>query len=63
MNERVFILCFEKKEDRQIISKIFKNYQSFVNNLYFDYPKVELKTKIHVDYVKLKFISLIFTGF
>lgn len=51
MNEKLFILCFEKKEDRQLISKMFKNYQSLVNNLYFDFPKIELKTKYHVDYV------------
>ena len=51
MTEKVFILCFQKKVDRQIISKIFKNYQSFVNNLYYDSPLVELKTKQHVNYL------------
>ena len=52
MTDKIFILCFNNKQDRQIISKIFKNYQSLVNNLYYDDPKVELKTKVHVDYVK-----------
>jgi len=62
MTEKVFILCFQKKVDRQIISKIFKNYQSFVNNLYYDSPLVELKTKQHVNYVNY-FFFLKFLGF
>ncbi len=47
----LFILRFEKKEDRNMISKIFKNYQSFVNNLYYEYPKIEVRTKHPMNYV------------
>ena len=35
-----------------MISKIFKNYQSFVNNLYYEFPKVDVKTKHEINYVK-----------
>ena len=58
MTEKIFILCFQKKEDRKIISKIFKNYQSFVNNLYFDYPLIQLRTKQHVNYVNKKYFLI-----
>lgn len=42
-----------------MIMKIFKNYQSFVNNLFYDYPKIEVKTKHPINYVKIIFNFLI----
>ena len=53
MTDKIFILSFGNKEDRQNISKIFKSYQSLVYNLYFDFPLVELKTKKNINYVNL----------
>jgi hypothetical protein len=58
LTDKVFILYFKNKEDRQIISKLFKNYQSLVNNLYFEDPNIELKTRRQVDYVIILFLFI-----
>lgn len=34
-----------------MISRLFKNYQSFINNLYYDFPKIEVRTKHPLNYV------------
>ena len=51
MEDKLFIICFDKKHDRLMITKLFKNYQSLVNNIYFEFPNIEIKSKHPINYV------------
>ena len=51
IEDKYFIISFNRQEDKDYLKKKFKNYQSLINCLFYKDPTMELKIRNDIVYV------------